>query len=255
MFEARLESCGVLKGVIEAVRELVQDTNLECKHTGIELHAVDSNNVCFINCNLRSTAFSHYRCDANQTLGLNLTNWSKLLKCANNEDATVLRTIANQNKLNVKIEGTSRERISSFDLKLLDLDTNQIQIKDLDIAATVTMAAIEFQHICRDSSVVGETVTLTVKENSITFVTDGDLGNADISVTQQPGSLASQTQIANNRGHPVSMSFSLKYLSLFCRATTLSTEVTLMFSDALLVVVYLMADIGFIKYYIAPVLQ
>ena len=41
MFEARLIQGSVLKKVIEAIRELVTDVNLECDETGISLQVIE----------------------------------------------------------------------------------------------------------------------------------------------------------------------------------------------------------------------
>ena len=46
--------------------------------------AMDSSHVALTALLLRAEGFSHYRCDRNVSLGLNLVNVSKVLKCAGN---------------------------------------------------------------------------------------------------------------------------------------------------------------------------
>jgi proliferating cell nuclear antigen len=45
MFEARILQGALLKKIIEAIRELVQDANLDCSERGITMQAMDSSHV------------------------------------------------------------------------------------------------------------------------------------------------------------------------------------------------------------------
>lgn len=54
----------------------------------------------------------------------------------------------------------------------------------------------------------------------------------------------------------VSLTFALRYLNSFTKATTLSNTVTLSMSKELPVVVeYKIADIGYIRFYLAPKIE
>ncbi len=59
--------------------------------TGISLQAMDNSHVSLVSLMLRSDAFEPYRCDRNLTLGINMANMAKIVKCANNEDVITLR--------------------------------------------------------------------------------------------------------------------------------------------------------------------
>ena len=55
---------------------------------------------------------------------------------------------------------------------------------------------------------------------------------------------------------PVSLTFALRYLNLFTKATPLSDSVTLSMSkDVPLVVEYRIGDMGYIRYYLAPKIE
>lgn len=59
----------------------------------------------------------------------------------------------------VKQEGMPAEndRISDFELKLMDIDSEQLGIPETDYSAVVRMPANEFQRICKDLSNIGDT--------------------------------------------------------------------------------------------------
>jgi hypothetical protein len=49
------------------------------------------------------------------------------------------------------------DRVSDFELKLMDIDSEHLGIPDTDYAATVNLPAAEYQRICRDLSSIGDT--------------------------------------------------------------------------------------------------
>ena len=69
MFEAKLLQVGVLKKVLEAVKDLVTAANFDCANAGFGLHAMDSSHIALVSLMLRCDAFEHFRCDMNRSLG------------------------------------------------------------------------------------------------------------------------------------------------------------------------------------------
>lgn len=92
MFELRLVQGNLLKKVLESIKDLVKDANFDCSSTGFSLQAMDSSHVALVALLLRSEGFEHYRCDCNRTMGINLENMAKALKCSGNDDIITLKT-------------------------------------------------------------------------------------------------------------------------------------------------------------------
>ena len=91
MFEARLAQAQLLKKVLDSIKDLVTDANFDCSATGFSLQAMDSSHVSLVAMQLRSDGFEHYRCDRNLSMGMNLGNMAKMLKCAANDDIVTMK--------------------------------------------------------------------------------------------------------------------------------------------------------------------
>ena len=65
--------------IIDSLNALVQEVNLEAGSSGISLQAMDSAHVSLVSLKINETGFEEYRCDKNITLGLNLSDFSKIL--------------------------------------------------------------------------------------------------------------------------------------------------------------------------------
>lgn len=82
------------------------------------------------------------------------------------------------------VRKTDQDKISDFELKLMDIDSEHLGIPDTEYAATVKMPSAEFQRICRDLSSIGDTVTISVSKDGVKFSTTGDIGQANITCRQ-----------------------------------------------------------------------
>lgn len=72
MFEARLVSSGIIKKILDAVKDLLNDASFDCSESGIQLQAMDTSHVSLVSLNLKSDGFDKYRCDRSLTMGVNL---------------------------------------------------------------------------------------------------------------------------------------------------------------------------------------
>ena len=109
MFQAKLSEGILLKKLIESIKDLVTDINLDITSTGISLQAMDSSHVALVTLNLSSEGFEEYRCDEQMTLGVSVANLSKIMKCGGNDDSITLSAEEDPSSLNIKFENTSNE--------------------------------------------------------------------------------------------------------------------------------------------------
>lgn len=114
MFEARLIRSDLLKKIIEAVRDLVTDANLDCTDSGVSMQAMDSSHVSLCALMIRYEGFNHYRCDRSLSLGLSMANISKILKCAGNEDTVTLKAEDTADILTIVFESKSEYSIRDY---------------------------------------------------------------------------------------------------------------------------------------------
>ena len=104
MFEAKLNEALVLKKIIEAIKDLVTDVNIDATPSGISLQAMDSSHVALVSLTLGSMGFEEYRADRAMTLGVSVTNLAKVLKLASNEDKITLRAEEEGQHLHIVFE-------------------------------------------------------------------------------------------------------------------------------------------------------
>ena len=91
MFEAKLSDGQIFRRIIDAIKDLVTDVNIDATPTGLSLQAMDSSHVALVNLHLSMEGFDRYRCDRNLTLGISITNFAKVMKLVNQNDSITLK--------------------------------------------------------------------------------------------------------------------------------------------------------------------
>lgn len=256
MFEARLLQGSILKKLLEAIKDLVNEANFDCSSAGISLQAMDSSHVSLVAFFLRAEGFQHYRADRNISLGINLSSMSKILKCSGNDDIITMKAEDNGDNVSFMFESPKQTRLSQFSLKLMDIDSEHLGIPDTEYKCVVRMPSQEFHRIVREIAIIGDTVRISAAKDGVKFQVSGDMGTGSIVCKQNSAVDEEDDSIQIKLEEEVSLTFALRYLNFFAKATPLSGTVSLKMSpDVPLVVEYGIEEMGHIRFYLAPKIE
>ena len=111
MFECTLEHGAVLKKLIAAIGELVENANFDCTEEGIALQAMDSSHVALVNVFLSKDGFSEFRADRELSLGISLKNMLTIMKCSGAKDSISLKVSDDGDVMQLLFENEEKDRI------------------------------------------------------------------------------------------------------------------------------------------------
>ena len=256
MFEARLVQSVILKKVLDAIKDLLNEATFDCSDSGIKLQAMDNSHVSLVSLSLRADGFDKYRCDRNLSMGMNLASMTKIMKCAGAEDVLTMKAQDNADTVTFMFESQNQEKVSDYEMKLMNLDQEHLGIPDTDYSCVVKMPSAEFARICRDLSQFGESVVIACSKEGVKFSAVGDIGSANIKLAQTANVDKEEEAVTIEMQEPVTLTFACRYLNSFTKATPLSGQVQLsMSADVPLVVEYKIGEVGHIRYYLAPKIE
>merc|ERR1712112_122666 len=236
--------------------DLLKEATWDCSDSGIQLQAMDNSHVSLVSVTLRHDGFDKFRCDRQLSMGMNLDSMSKILKCAANDDIVTVKAQDQADNVTFMFESPNQEKVSDYEMKLMNLDQEHLGIPETDYSSVVKMPSGEFQRICRDLFQFGESIVISSTKEGIKFCTVGDIGTGNVKLTQSANAEKPEEAVSIELQEPVTLTFAAKYLLNFTKATPLSPQVTLSLSaDAPFVVEYKIGDIGYVRYYLAPKIE
>jgi proliferating cell nuclear antigen len=254
VLEAQLQQATLFKKVVDAMKDLCKEVNFDCSEKGLQVQSMDSSHVALVSLMLRESAFADFKCDRPTSLGMNIESLAKIFKMCGPNDSLKLRYQNDADTLNFQCENGQDDRISDFDLKLMQIESEHMEIPEQQYKVTIKMPSSEFQKICRDLKEFGETLTLTATKEGVKFSVAGDVGAGNVFVKPRDSAKAEE-KVSLTVHENVTANFALRYLVNFAKAAPLSGGVELgLGPDAPLLVKYELekAENGHMQFYLAP---
>ena len=251
ILEFKTVQSNAMRTLVEVLKDVLNDINIIFDETGIKIMAMDGSHVALIHMKLYAEKFEYYHCKHKINVGLAMGAWYKLMKTINNSD-TVLMFIDqdNNHELGIQIENADKNTSTTFMLKLLDVDDNELVIPDVEINCVITMPSNDFQRMCRDMSNIADTVQLTSTPLGLIFKCEGDFARQETLIGETTHGLIFKK---NDNEDNISGKFALKYINLFTKSTNLCNTIEIYLKeDYPLILKYNVANLGEIRFCLAP---
>ncbi|CAM9094888.1 unnamed protein product [Ectocarpus sp. 12 AP-2014] len=255
MICARIKS-STFRGIVDAISEIVDAVVMTFTESGIVLQAMDASHVCLCFLDLNSEGFAEYVCRDAVSVGVPITTMSKIFKCSTSEDNLCIRIgEGNSEADRMTLEFSNSCRTSEFQMRLMDIDADYIEVPDLACDCTLRVPTVEFQKIVRDANIVGDTCELRVDESGVVFSASGDMGDASFALVRKGEGGEDEDKDVFFEGEGRGR-FSTKYLQLFAKATPLCKSLSMKLPDgAPLCLEYEMGVLERLRYYLAPKIE
>jgi proliferating cell nuclear antigen len=256
LFEIKTVQSGAFRTLIEALKEILTEANLEFDSQGIKVMAVDETHTVLVYLRLHADRFENYFCPVKHVLGVNMIYLFKLIKTMGNSDSlTLYLPASNPNKLGIRMENSEKSTVTTYYLKLFDTDVEDIQIPSLNFTSIIHMPSLDLQKICRDMNALGEKldVEVTSSGSDLIFKCVGDFAEQETIISENNSTMKVQKG-ANATNEIVQGIFQLKHLVLFTKCTSLCPSIELYLkNDYPLILKYTVANLGEVKLVLAPI--
>jgi proliferating cell nuclear antigen len=273
----------VLRSLIESIKEILVDITIFFSPTDIRSTSIDGNKIACIFFIMEACKFEYYKCDDTFSIGINMQSIYRLIKTISNNDTVTMSIKKNEmHRLKIVISNTEKQtRVISY-LKLLDIDQEIISIPDIEFDHIITLPCIDFQRYCKDMMVISNTVTITCEPKLFTLSCEGDFAEQVIEI-REFNSLVNNMKKKYNTNTTTTKTivesilkkepeyeheqnnipfittrgvFSLKYINLFIKSSSLCSTVELYLkNDYPLVLIYKIGSLGKLQFCLAPSLN
>lgn len=232
------------KSLFEVLKDIINDVNLYFSADGIKLTTLDTARAALVDLSLPADNFEEYTCSEEQiAAGINITNTYKLLKTISAND-TLTMEINDREHLTIIVENTTKKTNTRFDLKLLDINEDFIEVPETKMSVITTLPSVDFQKISRDMNNIGNDIEITRDRELFKIKCTGDFANQE--------TVIECTDDQNFSGN-ISGLYSLKYINIFTKATNMCSTVQILQEEQnrFLILNYKTANLGELYFYVA----
>jgi proliferating cell nuclear antigen len=255
LFEIKTVQSGAFRSLIEAVKEIVTEANLEFTSEGIKIVNVDETHTVLVYLKLFADRFESFFCPMKYVLGINMIYFFKLIKTmGNNDSLTLYLPQSNPNKLGIRMENSDKSTVTNYFLKLFDTDVEDIKIPSISFTSIIHMPSTDLQKHCRDMNALGEKldVEITSMGSDLIFRCIGDFAEQETVISENNSTMRVQ-KTSTSTNEIVQGIFQLKHLVVFTKCTSLCPSIELCLrNDYPLILKYTVANLGEIRLVLAP---
>jgi len=244
VFYARTVKASPIRTLVDAVKDILTEVNLEIDAAGIKIMAMDGTHTILVHMRLYADRFDEFLCTEKSILGIDFVNFNKMVKQIKNEDSLLLfMERKNKSRLGIRIMNGEKQMVTTKYLNLMELDVKPIDIPPVQFPSVISMPSLDFQNIIKDLLQLGDKVEIKSAENELSFRLEGGEFGSQETICVMP-----KTQKEIVQGY-----FLLKPLSLFTKCTAMSTDIMIYLKNNYPIIVeYSVAGLGEIKLALAP---
>lgn len=171
---------------IDAVSNVVSRTNIYVTDEGLNISAMDENRVSLITLELEKTDFEIFEFKGVIKLGLDLTEFVKLLKSSSGHNSLVISYDETNPRLviNFKNDGLARR----YSVTLIDLDEEQPRPTNPDYYMELDISSKLFTNMIHSVMITGsEELRLSVHDKTLTTSSKGDISETEFIFDKECG--------------------------------------------------------------------
>jgi proliferating cell nuclear antigen len=246
ILEIKTIQASTIKSVIDAMKEILMDVNLEFDENGMKIVALDNTHILLIHLKLHADKFESYYCMKKMYVGINMLKFHMLIKTIQNGDILSLFIHKNDpNILGITIENNEKNVKTTYKLSMLDIDVVNVDIPPADFNTIITMPSACLQKIIRDMHNLAEYIEIKNIGNKLILSCQGEFCCQETILATEVQNI----QIKNSDSQEIIQGiFSLKYLSIFTKCTNLCSTVEIYLKNSYPIILqYGIASMGTVK--------
>lgn len=212
----------VLVDSVNIISDLVNEVRFKVDKDKIELIAMDPANVAMVIFNFLSSAFSEYKVEKPEDIGISLDSLKSVLRRVKPSDVITIELDKERNRLKIQLKS---ENTRTFNIALIDIEDKHQKIPDLDFPLKIEMNSVIFDEAVQDMDVVAESVALVADKDRFTVEAESNLSDAKTEIGKDGGVV-----IKSNSKETIKAKYSIEYLKKIVRGSKLSDKVVLQFN-------------------------
>lgn len=239
----------VFKQVIDSLKDILTDVNLEVDSTGLKIVAMDNTKIVLIHLKLDAEKFEEYYCEKKMYIGICMLKFHMLIKTIGTNDLLTLYVRKDDpSTLGIKTINNEKNVETNYKLSTLDIDVLNIEIPSVNFDKVITMPSSYLQKIIRDMHNLADYIEIRIVSNQLILNCKGDFCSQETILGTDKSNNISIIDKTEENHEIIQGVFSLKYLTIFTKCTNLCPNVELYLKNSYPIILrYTIASLGEIK--------
>ena len=249
-FTLYLENSRILKGIVETLAGIIDETEIKVTPKQFMITAMDSSRICLLKLTIKKEDFDKYECTKESKIGVNLEDLDKILKRSSTSDSIELEFKEKEQQIKIKMQREGASRVRTFKLALLDIDTEEIPMENLlgiEYPSQWVIDAEILVEAIKDADIYSEILNIKSEEKEgLVFSSTGQIGEMEYN-------LGIDDLIESNLSGSHTGAYSLKFLKDILKISSITEKLEISLkTDHPLKMIFNILEGGVLSYFLAP---
>lgn len=250
MFKFKLENSKILRGIVEALASIIDETLFVVSPNELMIRAMDPSRICLLQLTMGKDDFEVFECKEEQKVGLNLEDLDKILKRSSAGDSVELTFEPKNRKFKIQMKEEGKSKTRTFTLGELEIELEDIPMENLlkiEYDADWAMGPSFLVEAIKDAEIYSEILTINADENKgLVFSSVGQIGEMEYELATD------ELDESNIKGSSKG-SYSLQFLKSILKIDNITEKLTVSLKDDHpLKLVFTILEGGTLNYFLAP---
>jgi proliferating cell nuclear antigen len=226
--EIIISEATLFKKAIEAIKEFLPMTEINVSSDGLRINGMDTSHICFIDFFLSAEECDSITCPDPISLGISTGIITKVLSAAaTGSDSITLSVSEESDKLGLSVKNDTTGRRAQFELPLMELNENSIQIPEMEYAANVKAKTSDIAGLAKDVGLFGDIGELKLNADGFHISVTSENGSANVTLDN------TDDREMTLEEEEVTVKYSIKYIQNILRGGgSLASTADLSFEDS-----------------------
>ncbi len=249
-FKLKLENSRILKGIVETLSSIIDETEFRVTPKEFTISAMDPSRICLLKLSVKKENFDEYQCSKESKVGLNLDDLDKILKRSAANDSVEIDFNEADQKIKIKMQREGMTRTRTFSLALLDIDIEEIPMDNLLKIEYPSKWVIEPDFLVeaiKDAEIYSEILNITSTEGQgLIFSSTGQIGEMEYNLSEDD-------LIETSLNGTSSGAYSLSFLKAILKIASITEKLEISLkTDHPLKMIFNLLEGGELSYFLAP---
>jgi proliferating cell nuclear antigen PCNA len=245
--------CDIFSQVFQHIKLFTEHINITFREEGLYIQTMDNSHVSVFELNIPNTWFDSYSLkEGDIVIGLHSAMLFKVLHSRDKHHEISLNTPdKSHDKLLIDFTSEISEVFNRhYEVLLMEIDSEQLHIPDMEYEAEFTLSAITFGNLIDQLKLFGDTLELNCSEENIGLSSDScEIGKMTVNIP-----IEDIVSFAIDEGSILNQSFNLNYLHNICGYSKITKNIDIFLKTGcpIRITYPLDEENCYIRFYLAP---
>ena len=185
-----------IRNMITALKDVLTDATITFTKNGMKIINFDKTHTILVNVNLNANKFENFRCDPDKVIVCaNTLHLFKVISTMSNDDTLTIYIDKSDyhdgvvSYLGLQYENGDIKQFYSQKLRLIEPDTEELVIPDVEYTTVINMPTTDFQKIIRDMAGISDRIEIKSVGDDLIFNCEGNFATSRIFRTESQGNM------------------------------------------------------------------